>query len=341
MSKKNIFIISLIIILFFIASIIIFTNINNYSFLFISGYVLFLFLIIFWILQLYTKKVIESRINKILNTIIGVNNDKKITYHNEKTYIETIEEQIIKWVEENRKQVTVLKNLEEYRREFIGNVSHELKTPVFNIQGYILTLLEGAIEDNSVNKLYLKKAYNNIERMIAIIDDLQTISKLESGEIKLKITRFDIISLTKECIEFLEDKAKQKNIKITIVWENNYSPIVEADKDNIRQVLINLIDNSIKYGINGGYIKIKFSDMSSDILLIQVIDNGIGIEKQYINRIFERFYRIDKSRSRQQGGSGLGLSIVKHIIDAHGQIINVQSVFGEGTTFNFTLKKAK
>jgi len=341
MFKRSVFLISLSIVLFFIFFIILYLKTNIYSILFITVYILLLFIIVFVILHLYTKRVIESRINKILNTIIGINTDKEITYNNEKTYIENIEKQISKWVEENQKQVKTLKNLEEYRHEFIGNVSHELKTPVFNLQGYILTLLEGAMDDKSVNKLYLKKAYANIERMIAIIDDLQTISKLESGEIKLKISRFDIIALAKECVEFMEDKAKEKNIKITIIWEDNYSPMVEADKDNIRQVLINLIDNSIKYGISGGYIKIMFSNMSSDILLIQVADNGIGIEKEHINRIFERFYRIDKSRSRQQGGSGLGLSIVKHIIDAHGQIINVQSTFGEGTTINFTLKKAK
>ncbi len=245
---------------------------------------------------------------------------------------------MLKWVQDKKEEIDKLKESEIYRREFVGNVSHELKTPIFNIQGYILTLLEGGMDDPDINKEYLIRAEKNINRMISIVEDLETISQLESGQLKLQIEKFDIVLLVKEVIETLEIKAKKKSIKIN--FETNYIlPIlVFADRERIRQVLVNLIDNSIKYNNVEGTTKIGFFDMDENIL-IEVEDNGIGIPPDHISRIFERFYRVDKSRSRDQGGSGLGLAIVKHIIDAHNQNINVKSTNGIGTNFAFTLKK--
>ncbi|OFX79934.1 MAG: two-component sensor histidine kinase [Bacteroidetes bacterium GWE2_29_8] len=248
-------------------------------------------------------------------------------------------DEVLGWAKERREEIDKLKTMANYRKEFLGNVSHELKTPIFNIQGYILTLLDGGLEDSTINKQYLMKAERSIERLIAIVEDLEEISKLESQNFKLSISRFDIIDLTQDVIEFLEIKANNRNIELLI--DKNFASyiFVEADKEKIRQVLINLIENSIKYGNEQGYTKIRFFDMHDNIL-VEIKDNGLGIEEKHIPRIFERFYRAEKSRSREQGGSGLGLAIVKHIIEAHYQVINVKSLVNEGTTFTFTLKKA-
>ncbi len=236
---------------------------------------------------------------------------------------------------EGNELIEELKKMEAYRREFLGNVSHELKTPLFNIQGYVLTLLEGGLEDPVINREYLEKTSKNIDRMIAIIEDLEVISRFESGELQLNLTRFDIGSLTAEVIELLEPKAKRKNIMLSVEGK---TALVHADKDRIRQVLTNLIDNSIKYGNENGTTKIGFVP-SDDRIMVQIIDNGIGMHRRDIPRVFERFYRVDKSRSREQGGSGLGLAIVKHIIEAHRQTISVQSKPGSGSTFLFSLRK--
>lgn len=237
---------------------------------------------------------------------------------------------------ESRELIEELKKMEVYRREFLGNVSHELKTPLFNIQGYVLTLLEGGLEDPVINHEYLKKTSKNIDRMIAIIEDLEVISRLESGEMKLNLTRFNISELTGEVIELLEPKANKKNI--TLITEKK-NILVHADKDRIRQVLTNLIDNSIKYGNENGMTRISCEN-GDDMVHIRITDNGIGIQKKDLPRLFERFYRVDKSRSREQGGSGLGLAIAKHIIEAHHQHIVVESKYGAGSTFSFGLKKA-
>ena len=247
-------------------------------------------------------------------------------------------QQVVKWAEDKKEEIEELKKLEEYRREFLGNVSHELKTPIFNIQGYVLTLLDGGLDDPEINREYLLRTEKSINRMINIVEDLESISKLESGELKLMPERFDIILLVKEVFEFLERVAKKNQIKLA--FDKNYDKpaIVNADKEKIRQVLINLVDNSLKYGNKGGLSKVSLFDMDENIL-IEVTDDGIGVTQHDIPRLFERFYRTDKGRSREQGGTGLGLSIVKHIIEAHRQTINVRSTIGIGTTFAFTLKK--
>lgn len=254
--------------------------------------------------------------------------------------IQNVYEEVIDWGNRKSREVDELKEMAQYRREFLGNVSHELKSPIFNIQGYVLTLLDGGLEDPSINKEYLLQSEKSINRMIAIVEDLESISQLESSELRLNLEKTDLLSLAREAIENLEIKAQKRNN--TIVFGENYEkPVfVLVDKERIRQVFINLIDNSIKYGdLEHGKTTVSFFDMDEH-LLVEVSDNGNGMEQQDMKRIFERFYRTDKGRSREQGGSGLGLAIVKHIIQAHEQTINVRSTPGVGTTFGFTLKKA-
>ncbi|KAF0196443.1 MAG: two-component system OmpR family phosphate regulon sensor histidine kinase PhoR [Bacteroidetes bacterium] len=254
--------------------------------------------------------------------------------------LDKVNQEVIEWSETKKKEIEELKKMAKYRREFLGNVSHELKTPIFNIQGYVLTLLDGGLEDTSINKEYLLRTEKSINRMIAIVEDLETISTLESSELQLNYSRFDIVALTRDVIEFLEIKSKKRNK--TVVFGGSYDkPIyISADKERIRQVLINLIDNSIKYGNpENGRTKIGFFDMDENVL-VEVTDNGSGIDAADLHRVFERFYRTDKGRSREQGGTGLGLAIVKHIIEAHDQTINVRSTPGIGTTFAFTVKKS-
>ncbi len=281
-------------------------------------------------------------IYKTIRTIKLSKEEKHRQYDPNLDMLKKVNEDVKDWADARTQEIDNLKRLENYRREFLSNVSHELKTPLFNIQGYILTLADGAIFDPEVNTEYLKKTENNIERMINIVQDLEIIAQLEAGEIKLDFSTFDIIGLTREVFEMLETKAKKKNIQFIFrddITETTHK-YVRADKERIRQVLINLIDNSIKYGNDGGRTKISVYDLD-EILLIEVSDNGIGIEPQHLSRLFERFYRVDKSRSRSQGGSGLGLAIVKHIIEKHDQSINVRSAPGIGSTFSFTLAKAK
>lgn len=243
-----------------------------------------------------------------------------------------------KWASNNQAELEQLKRLETYRREFIGNVSHELKTPIFNIQGYIHTLLDGGLEDPEINIDYLKRADKSVERMITIVEDLETITQLESGVITLDKSKFDLVDLAKDVIESVEKKAKEKDIKVKFEKRPEKSLKVMGDKDRIRQVLTNLVMNSVKYGKKGGRTEIQLFETEEKIW-VEISDDGIGIPEKHLPRIFERFYRIDKSRSREAGGSGLGLSIVKHIIEAHEEQINVKSKEGEGTTFSISLQK--
>lgn len=245
--------------------------------------------------------------------------------------------ELMDWMKNRSTELEDLKKLEAYRREFLGNVSHELKTPTFNIQGYVATLLDGGLEDPEINRTYLQRAEKSVERMITIIDDLEAISRLESGELTIEPEEFDIIDLTREVFEAQEMKALQR--KIQLRFRENYKTVrVVADKQRIRQVITNLITNSIKYGKEEGETEVRFYDVD-DHILIEVADNGIGVGKEHLPRLFERFYRVDKGRSRDQGGTGLGLAIVKHILEAHGQTINVRSSEGVGSTFSFTLPK--
>lgn len=253
--------------------------------------------------------------------------------------IENLHSEILAWADDRKNEIERLKKLEVYRKEFLGNVSHELKTPVFNIQGYVLTLLDGGLEDPSINRNYLSRAEKSVERMIMIIDDLEAISQLETGELQLEPEKFDLVALAKDVADAQEMKATAKGIIISLP-EDNKPVYVVADRFRIRQVIVNLVVNSVKYGKEYGETSIRFIDSGNDTISVEIADNGIGIGAEHLPRLFERFYRVDKSRSRDQGGTGLGLAIVKHIIEAHNQTIKVTSTEGAGTVFTFTLKKA-
>ncbi|MBX2890130.1 MAG: sensor histidine kinase [Saprospiraceae bacterium] len=256
-----------------------------------------------------------------------------------KNILDEVEQEVDAWAEQNERDIEELERLATYRRRFIGDVSHELKTPIFNIQGFIHTLLDGAIHDPAVNMQYLQRAAKNVDRLQAIVEDLETINKLEAGQMILDLREFDIHDLSDEVYADLEMRARERNIRLTYKEGAHQHFRVRADKESIRQVLINLVHNSIKYGKEGGITKISFYDVESYIL-VEVSDNGIGIEPEHLKHVFDRFYRADKHRSREAGGTGLGLSIVKHIIEAHKQTINVRSTLGQGSTFGFTLEKA-
>ena len=240
-----------------------------------------------------------------------------------------------------KSEFSEMKKQESFRREFIGNLAHEIKTPLFTSQSYILTLLDGALDDKTVNKKYLKTASKAIDRLNLIVKDLDLINKIESGESNLNKSKLDIIQLIQNVFEMLDFSAKKKNIEMIVEYENNPPELVLADKEKIEQVLTNLVDNSIKYGKNNGTTEIVVQDLIEDKIIVRVTDNGIGFKKEDYNRIFERFYRIDKSGNRSSGGSGLGLAIVKHIIDVHDEKIYVESQNGVGSEFSFTLEKSK
>lgn len=298
----------------------------------------------FYTFSIIVRKFIYDKIKIIYKTISNYRfpkGEKNIDIQLNKDILTSMNIEVENWAKNKRDEIENLKKLENFRREFIGNISHELKTPIFNIQGYVLTLLDGAINDTQVNMEYLDKTEKNVERLIAIVEDLGIISQLESGEMRLDYAKFDIMTLTREIFEHLEPKANKSNIRFLINPQNDTEKpvMVFADKEKIRQVLVNLIDNSVKYGTENGRTKVSFYDMDENVL-IEVSDDGIGIESNHISRLFERFYRVDKSRSRNIGGSGLGLAIVKHILESHQQSINVRSLPGVGSTFSFTLKKA-
>ena len=248
----------------------------------------------------------------------------------------------IKNEEERRSEINILKDQENYRREFLGNISHELKTPLFTIQGYILTLVDGgALKDKKVREKYLRRAAKGVDRIISIVKDLDLITQFESGIKTVDRSEFNIFDLVDNVFDLLEFESEKNNISLKLENNNNSLIYVNADQERILQVLTNLIVNSIKYGSDNGYTKVIVEDFNKEKVIVRIIDNGEGIEEEHIPRLFERFYRIDKNRSRKKGGSGLGLSIVKHIIEAHNEQIFVKSEIGTGTEFSFTLSKPK
>lgn len=304
---------------------------------------LVMFVLSYLVFHFSLQKFIYERLKIIYKTIGkgGSFDTKKQKPSKTEDVLDIVNQMVLEWRDEQQNKIDELQRNADYRREFLGNVSHELKTPIFNIQGYILTLLDSGLKDESINIKFLQKTEKSINRMIAIVEDLEEISKFESGELKLHEEVFDLHELCRDIADFLEIKAEQNNSKIIIEEPPSKTIKVKADKKRIRQVLINLVDNAIKYGnqING-IIDISFYDFH-DNYLVEVSDNGIGIPEKSIPRVFERFFRTDKSRSRDKGGTGLGLAIVKHIIEAHRQSISVRSQISKGTTFSFTLKKAK
>lgn len=303
------------------------------------------FVTAFYVFGFYLRKYIYRKIKVIYKSIHSLKMPKdqkqKIKdFDFDSHIIDEVERQVIEWAAQKVEEEAQLAPMDDYRRNLLGNISHELKTPIFNIQGYLHTLLDGAIDDGRVNKKYLTRAAQNLERLNSIVEDLDIISQIEGQQMDMEIHRFDIHKLAVEVLDDLELKAKNKAIKLRIKEGCNRPYFVEADRDRIRQVLDNLVNNAIKYGNQNGYVQIGFYDMDIN-LLIEVSDNGIGIDNQHLNRLFERFYRVDKARSREEGGTGLGLSIVKHIIEAHNQTINVRSSKMVGSTFGFTLEKSK
>lgn len=291
----------------------------------------------FWVLKL----LIAEKIAPIYKTIREIPyNGQKIKQNGDakKDPIAEVDIDVKMWATDKMAEIDRLRDLEKYRKDFIGNVSHELKTPIFNIQGYVLTLLDGGLEDPKINRLYLERTEKSIDRMISIVEDLESITKLESGEVKLKMEVFDLNRLAEEVFELEMREANERRINMNLSVKANKPVMVKADKKRIFEVLSNLIGNGIKYGKKGGNIDVVFYDMN-DMVMIEVSDDGIGIEKKDLLRIFERFYRVDKSRSRMAGGTGLGLSIVKHIIEAHKQTIHVKSQIDKGTMFTFMLEK--
>lgn len=254
--------------------------------------------------------------------------------------IDAVEDEVSAWATDYQSEIEQLKKLESYRREFIGNVSHELKTPIFALQGYLETLLDGGLYDEQINTKYIEKALKNAERLGSIVKDLETITQYEASVLRINWERFRIYDLCCEVTDEMERLAKTQNTEMLFKEGINRHLIVQADREKIRQVLNNLISNAVKYGKEKGKIWIGIYDMEKYVLL-EVTDNGNGIAKEHLPRLFERFYRIDPSRSRHHGGAGLGLAIVKHIIEAHHQTIHVRSTVGKGTTFGFTLQKKK
>jgi two-component system phosphate regulon sensor histidine kinase PhoR len=243
------------------------------------------------------------------------------------------------WVEEQNREILKLKEQEEFRREFLGNLAHELKTPVFSIQGYVLTLLDGGLEDENVNRLFLERTSSSIDRMVNLLEDLDSITKMEVNGLNLELENFDLKQLIQNIFDTLELSAKEKSV--TLKFSKDYAPQnVNADKAKITQVLTNLIVNSINYGNENGTTAARFFEMN-DLILIEISDNGPGIDEKNLSRIFERFYRVEKSRTRNEGGSGLGLAIAKRIVESHNQRISVRSTLGLGSTFAFSLEKAK
>lgn len=295
-----------------------------------------------FIFRYYLKKYIYRKVKVIYKTI---HKQKLATSAKEDDIdisadiMKEVEAEVEAWAESQEMEIRQLKTWQEYRRKFLGDISHELKTPIFNIQGFLETLLDGGLEDESINRTYVSRAAKNVERLNTIVEDLEIISRLESGELILDIQKFDIKTLAEEVFEDLELKASDANISLIFKLGADRGFSVLADREYIRQVLINLVNNSIKYGNADGATKVSFYDMDKNVL-IEVADSGIGIPEKHLKHVFDRFYRVDKSRSREQGGSGLGLSIVKHIVEAHKQTINVRSTQGIGSTFGFTLQKA-
>jgi len=295
----------------------------------------------YFTIKLFFNRFVEQKINPIFKTIHShaLSQQELRNRIGQQDIVRELNREVQIWADNQTEEIKKLKELEKYRKDFLGNVSHELKTPIFNVQGYILTLLDGGMEDASVNKLYLKRAEKSINRLISIVEDLDSIARLESGEFQLEMEPFNLVKVVEEVFEDQEMQARTRRIKIG--FDSSYhKPVkVTGDKKRIREVIGNLINNSIKYGKPGGKTTVGFIDTGENIL-VDITDDGIGIEEKDLPRIFERFFRVDKSRSRESGGTGLGLSIVKHVIQAHKQTITVRSKVGKGTTFIFSLDKA-
>ncbi|TDO98560.1 sensor histidine kinase [Flavobacterium sp. 245] len=311
----------------------------NHQIAFGIVFLISIYIFSFLVLQYRVERFIYRRVKKIYDEVSLLESTPLINQPIT-TDMETLSREVKKFATDKKLEIEMLEIREQYRREFLGNVSHELKTPLFTVQGYVSTLLDGAMDDKNIRKKYLKRAEKGVERLIYIVEDLDMITKLESGDLDLNMTDFDIVELIQNVFDLLEMKADKKKIKLAFESKNVQSVIIRGDQDRIQQVLENLIVNSIKYGKEGGLTEVGVVNLTKKKVLIRISDNGEGVEKQNISRLFERFYRVDKSGTRSEGGSGLGLAIVKHIIEAHKEKVYVESEFGIGSEFSFTLEKA-
>ena len=290
----------------------------------------------YFVIYSAVEKFIDHRIKVLYKTISKIKGGDEQSINMDEDVVETANQDVMEWAEDQIKEITLLRETDSFRKDFIGNLAHELKTPLFNIQGFILTLLEVGLDDPEINRKFLSKAEKNIDRMTGLLEDLDSISKIESGVMTIDPEPVNIVELSNDIVDNLERKAKDANVNLKVRDTEDFT--VLCDPQKIEQVLSNLLVNSINYGKDGGKTRVRFYDMGENIL-IEVADDGIGIKEEDLLRIYERFYRVDKSRSRHAGGSGLGLAIVKHIVEAHGGNLHVRSTFDEGTTFSFTLKK--
>ncbi len=309
---------------------------SEYVYLYPITTILIIFLLVFFSANSILKRGISERAQILFDlsgkTADGIPNDD--TYK----LVNDVNQEMISFASKQTREIDKLKEMEKYRKEYIGDVSHELKTPIFNIQGYVLTLLDGGLEDPAINRKYLERTEKSINRLISIIEDLETISRHEAGELKLTPEDFNIVKLVEEVFEAQEIRAKKRETELHFDKKYKKPIFVYADKMRIYQVLANLITNSIYYGKPDGRTQVSISE-ARDKVYVEVSDNGIGIAPNDIHRVFERFFRVDKSRSREQGGTGLGLAIVKHIIEAHNETIRVKSKLNKGSSFIFSLSK--
>jgi len=302
--------------------------------------ILTLFIVSFFIIQFRAEHFIYRRLKKIYEevSILNINDLKR---ESATTDIEKLSKRMQNYVEGKTLEIKSLTERDSFRKDFLGNVAHELKTPLFTVQGYILTLLEGAVNDKKIRMKYLERANKGVERLVAVIKDLDMIAKLENEGTNLNYETFDVLDLIQNVFDLFEMKAKKRNITLSFDKVYEFPIYVKGDVEKIEQVIINLVVNSIKYGKPNGTTLVGVEDYNDKKIVVKVIDNGEGIKKEHLPRLFERFYRVDQSRSREQGGSGLGLSIVKHIVEAHNENILLKSTFGEGSEFSFTLEKAR
>ena len=314
---------------------------NSFDFLHFIGKQKFTIIIFFILSFILFNALINRYINNVINRVLEEISPESYfsEIQSDKVGFDQLSQELLKKTQSRTTEINVLKDKDTYRKEFLGNISHELKTPLFTIQGYILTLMDGALKDKNVRDKYLKRAAKGVDRIINIVLDLDLITQFESGIKIVDKKKFDIVEIVQNVFDLLE--IESQNSRISLVFDKEYfSPVyVSADEERILQVLTNLLVNSLKYGLEGGRTEIAIQELENQKVLIRVMDTGEGIEKHHLPRLFERFYRVDPTRSRKKGGSGLGLSIVKHIIEAHNENIYVESEIGRGTTFSFTLDR--
>ena len=337
MKKNNILVLSFLISFFFSTAtlLIIFIieeNIKNFFTLFFLTFTTY-YITLYFSFKLFLSKTIKKLIDEFYSSEYNLSDQSNLDN------LDSLSKSLKEYAKNKNLQIELLKDQDNYRKDFIGSISHELKTPLFTIQSYILTLIDGGMDDPDILKKYLKRSSKAIDRLTYLVKDLDLISQFESGVKNIEKEKFDILIIINNVYELLEIESKKN--KISLELDRNYlKPIfVMADKERIQQVITNLVTNSIKYGVENGTTEISVQNLNEEKLIISVTDNGLGISKEHLPRLFERFYRVDKSGNRKKGGSGLGLSIVKHVIEAHNEKIFVESNKNVGSEFSFTLDK--